>query len=173
MSRSAISARRGGFTLIEVLIVVVTIGILSALAIDSGLRELRRERVNGLVINLAGWIETVRRSALRGTSCTATITTGNLTAGSNLASADSIGCPKVAPLTVDENSTGMSFNVVSSATTVTFTPRGTRYPSGSDVTIIVSLNPVGPYRCILIKGLLGVIGLGKSDGTTCTPDQRF
>jgi prepilin-type N-terminal cleavage/methylation domain-containing protein len=168
-----VPARTHGFTLVEVLIVVVMMGILSALAVDTGLRELRRERVNAVTVNLAGWLETVRRASLRGTSCTATINTGAMTAGATLATADSSGCLEDAPLTIDSDAGGMSFSVTSSASSVTFTPRGTRHPSDDDVTISVSLAPAGPSRCILIKGLLGVIGLGKSDGSTCIPDQRF
>lgn len=162
-----------GFTLAELLIVTTIIGILTTIALGTGIKEMRRERVNAVTIELAGWLENVRRSALHGTSCTVTINTGDINAGNTLASANANNCLPNSPLIINKNDGGMTFNVSSTDAMITFTPRGTRYPSGSDTIITVTLQPNGPSRCVMIRGLLGMIGLGKSEGGSCTPDQRF
>ena len=161
------------FTLAELLVAVSLIGLLAALSMDIGSKEIQRTRVNALSIELAGWLENVRRAALRGTSCTATINTGNINAGGTIATASASNCLPASPLKINGDDSRMKFTVTSTASSVTYTPRGSRYPTGTDITITLTLQPDGPSRCVIIRGLLGVIGLGKSSGGTCTPDQRF
>lgn len=164
---------QSGFTLVEVLVVVVIMAVLSAVAVDTGLREWRREQVNALTLQLAGWLETVRRAALRGSSCTATVNTGILSSGDQVATANASGCLSNAPLVVDPSHDSMTFALSSTASTVTFTPRGTLSSEVDPIIISVSLQPYGPSRCINISGLLGLIRIGNSASGSCSPDQRF
>lgn len=165
--------KHAGFTLVEVLLVVVILGVLSAVAVDTGLREWRREQVNALTLQLAGWLETVRRAALRGSSCTATLNTGTVSSGATVATANASGCLSNSPLVVDPSHDNMRFTLSSSASTVTFTPRGTLSSAVNPITITVSLQPSGPSRCINISGLLGVIRIGNPASGSCSADQRF
>ncbi|MEB3275516.1 MAG: prepilin-type N-terminal cleavage/methylation domain-containing protein [Cyanobacteriota bacterium] len=162
-----------GFTLVEVLLVVVIMGVLSVVVVDTGLREWRREQTNALTLQLAGWLETVRRAALRGSNCTATLNTGILSTGAQVASANASGCLSNAPLVVDPSHDNMSFNLSSTASTVTFTPRGTISSEVDPIIITVSLQPSGPSRCINISGLLGLIRIGNPAAGNCSADQRF
>ena len=54
-----------GFSLPEQLLVVVILGVLASLAIPSFFFVLRRERVNAVALEAAGWLEEVRSSAAR------------------------------------------------------------------------------------------------------------
>jgi prepilin-type N-terminal cleavage/methylation domain-containing protein len=65
-----------GFSLTEVLVVVAILDVLSGLVIDAGIRDWRREQVNAVVVELAGWLESVRRAALKGSSCQVTLFDG-------------------------------------------------------------------------------------------------
>jgi type II secretory pathway pseudopilin PulG len=56
---------RAGFTLVEQLVIVAVIGILSAITVPSFLFVLRRERVNALAFQSAGWLEEARSIAAR------------------------------------------------------------------------------------------------------------
>lgn len=54
-----------GFTLVEQLVIVAVIGILSSMAVPSFLFALRRERVNAVAFETAGWLEEIRSIAAR------------------------------------------------------------------------------------------------------------
>jgi len=65
MIRSQPSERTHGFTLVELMVIVAVIGILGAIAVPSFLSVLRRERVNALAFEIAGWLEATRSIAAR------------------------------------------------------------------------------------------------------------
>jgi type II secretory pathway pseudopilin PulG len=57
--------RLNGFSLAEQLVIVVILGIMASIAIPSFLFVLRRERVNAVALEAAGWLEEVRTAAAR------------------------------------------------------------------------------------------------------------
>jgi type II secretory pathway pseudopilin PulG len=65
MARPKPSDRGRGFTLVEQLVIVAVIGILTAVVVPSFLFVLRRERVNALSYEIAGWLEETRSIAAR------------------------------------------------------------------------------------------------------------
>ena len=172
--------RRAGFSLVELVMVVAMIAIFSALAIETGIHQWQRERVNGMAVQLAGWIDTVRRSSLRGTSCMIQINTGTISQNGTLAQtvddasvAGNNNCLSSTPLKVNENS-NMTFSVSSStASNFGFTPRGTLTPSTSTITISLALTSGGPSRCVQLSGLLGVVSVGRGSGASCTTNSGF
>lgn len=65
MGRRQASDRSRGYTVTELMVIVVVIGIVSAIAVPSLLFVLRRERVNALAYEVAGWLEATRSIAAR------------------------------------------------------------------------------------------------------------
>lgn len=60
--------RRGdqdGFSFVELIVVVVILGVAVSLAIPSFLSVLRRERVNAIALEAAGWLEEARSQSAR------------------------------------------------------------------------------------------------------------
>jgi len=178
-----------GFSLSELLIVTAIVGIFAGLAINIGIRQWQRERVNGMAVQLAGWIETVRRASLRGTSCATslrgtscaiTVTSGNVSANDIVAQtsdddavAGDNNCLDSDPLRVNANS-NMAFSLSSSPEgTFGYTPRGTFWSASSPVVITLTLSSGGPSRCVQISGLLGVVEVGKSSSGSCSTGSRF
>lgn len=160
--------RLAGFTLAELLITVAVLGVLTGLLIQASARDWRRERVNGVVVELAGWLETVRRSALRGHSCSVTLPAGGaplLASASNCGNVPPLRLPGLTdrpPVVVTSSAAGNSFS---------FTPAGTLHPApdeGSPIVITVRLaDDPDPSRCLQLDGLLGVIDVGHANAGAC------
>lgn len=169
--------RDSGFSLAEILVVVSIISIFAGLAIDTGLQSLRRERINSVVIPLAGWLETVRASAALGNNCVVTISTGTLTSGSTLAALDSSlsssSCHNIS-LKMPQDSSNSSYTIDTTTPTLTYTKRGTLSSiSGAGVLITVTPADGSSSRCISITGLPGFLALGRYAGGNCLIDSRF
>lgn len=184
-----------GFTLIELAVVVAVVGILSAVGIHASGNEWRRERVNAVAIELAGWLETVRRTSLKGNACQVTISGGSLAAGATLATASEllsnavVANPSIAnncltgqPLQIS-GTMGSSTYVIApgGSTSFKFTPRGTVNAAASNtqlanpLVIEISLaGTTGPKRCVRISPGLGLISVGASNSSdgTC-PDNSY
>ena len=64
--------------------------LLAPSAISASGDSWRRERVNAVAIELAGWLDTVRRASTKGNACQVTISGGSLPAGATLATATQI-----------------------------------------------------------------------------------
>jgi prepilin-type N-terminal cleavage/methylation domain-containing protein len=160
-----------GLSLPELMVVVTIIGVLLSVSIDSGLREWRREKVNKVAIELVGWLENARRAGLRGDGCSISFVTGTLMDGGTLATAS---CMPRWPLVISTNNSAIRYSITATSTGFSFTPRGTRSPSSSDITISLRLSPdEGIGRCVAIQGLLGMVSPGKIVQGSCVLDQRF
>jgi len=180
-----------GFSLSELLITVVILGILSGLMIDAGVRDWRRERVNTVVVELAGWLESVRRAALKGSSCRVTLTTtsGTLAPGATLATAADVGsgdgeaiannCRSPQPFQLTSLTGQQAFRVRTGNTSGTFlfTPAGTLFPApanDSPIEIRIALaDHDDPARCVQLDGLMGLISVGRVSNGSCEPTSRF
>jgi len=160
-----------GLSLPELMVVVTIIGVLLSVSIDSGLKEWRRDKVNKVAIELAGWLENARRAGLRGDGCSISFVTGTLTDGGTLATAS---CMPKWPLVITTNNSAIRYSITATSDGFSFTPRGTRSPSSSDITITLGLSPdEGIGRCVAIQGLLGMVSPGKIVQGSCVLDQRF
>lgn len=171
-----------GLTLAELLITVAIVGILSVIALDSGIKMRRRDQINSLAVALSGWIEEVRRSSQRGVGCTLSIGGANLRAGSQFASSlkvssattitDSNVCMVLDPLVIPGSFAGNSGVFSITSVSFSFTPRGTvAYSSGNSANIVITQQGNPDSRCISITGLLGLMEISK--GNTCGAQERF
>jgi prepilin-type N-terminal cleavage/methylation domain-containing protein len=184
--------RAPGFSLPELMVAVTILGVLSGLMIDAGLRDWRREQVNAVVVELAGWLESVRRAALKGSSCAVTLTTtnGTLAGGAELARGVDVGsldaaastivnnCRSSQPLRIPSLSANQRFHVEATQDRFVFTPAGTVFPAPSATTPIVirvSLaDGIDPERCVQLEGLMGLISVGRVNGSHCdTANDRI
>ena len=171
-----------GFTLSELLITVAVLGSLSAVVMNGfGMNEWRRSRVNAVALELNGWLEAVRRSALKGTGCRVTIQTATqATAGSVIASAAPVTtaavtvpntCMSQQPLRILSNAGNDVYAISADPATFTFTPRGTTRglanDNQNDLEITIALNGEPPMRCVQLSSPLGVVRIGTNDTSAC------
>lgn len=175
-----------GFSLLEIVAAVAIIGIAASMTLAMNMRSLRREQLNAAAIGLAGWLEEVRRSALKGNPCQVTIAANSGAAvGTTLASAVEIPlsgatarpdrCRANAPYTVPNELNAMRI-AMSPAQQFTFGSLGTVAPSSDKELVLSLLNPAGQVelrRCIRMRGMLGFIEVGNHSGSACTYLSRY
>ena len=165
-----------GFSLPELVVVVAILGALTTIGVQANLQLKRREEVNALATSFAGWLEQVRKSALLGAGCTATVNNpigvdGIVASASptniNTGIDDPNACLSNSPLdltSITDVSPDASFSVT--AQTIQFSPRGTVNLNGNpSIDILITLQPDDPTRCVSINGLIGHINISKGD--TC------
>ncbi|KEF41343.1 MAG: hypothetical protein ER33_11890 [Cyanobium sp. CACIAM 14] len=172
----------------ELMVVVVIIGILSGIVITASGNEWRRERVNTVALELAGWLEQVRGASLRATSATTSaggcaITLSSLTsqpAGSTLASVSPTSCsPQSTFILSGVATSGDRYSTASTnGTSLIFTPRGSVITTNSaNVDIKILLDGTSLLRCVRVVATLGSIRIGRNDAATgiadSCPDASF
>ncbi|WP_411867812.1 Tfp pilus assembly protein FimT/FimU [Vulcanococcus limneticus] len=173
--------RPPGFSLVELMVAVAIIGILSGIVIRASGNEWRRERVNAIAVELAGWLESVRRASVtrvnqvNGQNCTVTFTPQtNAAPGAVIASVVPATC---APLESNGNFTIQSFaqssgpfNVaVTNGPTFTYTPRGAT-TNTTPITVKIALAGTTPLRCVRVSAVLGLVRVGRNDGSSNVSD---
>ena len=190
--------KNSGYSLAEVLVVVVIIGIVSSIAIPSFLFVLRRERVNAVALEIAGWLEEARSISARevrtqviqdavaernigGCSISINGSLPNASEGSQIASVS--GCAARNANLLIPPVQGSQFNIAvftgagaaqSGSLNLYFTPRGmwsseTPELQDQDLEIRVVLNDGrGPKRCVRISSILGSIDIGTSSSGDLT-----
>jgi len=166
-----------GFTLPEILVTIMILGVIGAVGGSSLFNIARRERANTVASELAGWLDQVNRDASRFNAqaaglgpCTVTINTGNIAPGAVLASIAPAACAPQDTLTVpDLYFNNPTANIAANPATFVFTPRGTlattngaALPNGQ-VLISITVNNERPLRCIRLVGLIGVLEVGRNN----------
>lgn len=169
-----------GFTLIELMVTVAVIGILSGITISQSLATWRDAQVSDLTLQLAGWLEQISRApeASRApdgnaASCRVVFTTGTVPNGAVIATVTSIPagasppCAPEASFTVPTRFGNQQISVGASTASVVFTPRQS-ITSTSDIQIRLALLGQAPVRCVRLSAVLGLIRIGRNDGSSAT-----
>ncbi|MEB3275499.1 MAG: prepilin-type N-terminal cleavage/methylation domain-containing protein [Cyanobacteriota bacterium] len=181
-------AGAAGFTITELVVAVAIIAVGSSIAIAVTGREIRRERINSAAVGLSGWLEEVRRAALKGNPCTITITASSgIARGGILASAREVPTPALAPLPRDNrcqadkpyrvaNELGNARVAISPSLTFSFGTLGTVTPTTDKELVLTLIQPGGQSdlaRCLRIRGMMGFTEVGNRSGGSCTYPSRY
>lgn len=162
--------RQPGFSLVELLVVVVVLGIFSAIALESYNSFLRRERVNAVALALYGWLSEVRQASLRlqDDGCVVSFQNGVRAVGQELAKVQvGSSCASMlgikSTMSLDRELTnGLSAQISTTASSVSFTPR-TLTTNTSDLIVGIIVNTQSPQRCVRISAVSGFIQLGRNN----------
>jgi Tfp pilus assembly protein FimT len=178
-SRQRPRALPGGFSLLELLVVVAFIGMINGLTIALTGNEWQRERVNSVAVGLAGWLEEVRGNALRQTSdnpaaggCVVTVSNlSNAAVGSVLATVSPSICAAEASFVIPgvTGSADRYDTASSDAATITFTPRGS-VTSSNDAVVRILLRGSAQLRCVRVSAILGLVRVGSNGAASSTAD---
>jgi prepilin-type N-terminal cleavage/methylation domain-containing protein len=185
------SSNTSGFSLSELVVTTLILGLIAAVGGSSLISIATRERANTVASELAGWLDQVNRDASRfsaetsgGTPCIVTINTGNgLLPGALMATIAPESCAVQNALAVpDLYSDDSTVQITASPRQFVFTPRGTVATSSgaplpdAEVQITISVNSLPPLRCIRLTGLIGVLEVGRNNqagpGGTCDEWSR-
>jgi prepilin-type N-terminal cleavage/methylation domain-containing protein len=172
-----------GFSLVEVMVVVVILGVVSSIAVAGFNSVLRRERINAVALETAGWFEEVRNQAARRVDedlnaggCAITLSpSSSMASGAVLATAESACGARDATLRIPADLGGTISASSTNGNSIIFTPRGLWIASPAvtgPLEIRMVLDGGGPMRCVRISETLGSIDIGSANtsnlGASCT-----
>lgn len=161
-----------GFTLIEILVIVIIIGILSAIAAPSFLAMLNKNKVNNALTEVRGALQEAQREAIRkSATCRITLDTANykitspclVTGARDLCvRRDALTSNCLEAVLIRTSMSDFNFNFKGVALDTSATPA----PLTTSVTIVLSLssNP-SLQKCLVMSVPLGLTRIGIYSGS--------
>lgn len=142
-----------GFTLIETLIIVVIVGILSAIAAPSFLGLFGRNKVDNALNQARGALQECQREAIRKSkSYTVTLNTTNKTVTGDC-------------LVTGSRNFNSGVNVQANETSFQFSYRGTITLADAGTVVLSTLDDPNKKKCLVISAPLGIMRTGVYDGS--------
>jgi len=173
---------RGGFSLIELMVIVSIIGIVGVASALGFYRQLQDREVEAISLDILDWITVIRAASLKSRTCDIQFVTGTIVPGGMIAQlldgADGTKCPVIQPVDsmLSSKAAYPSFSLSTDKPNFSFSPRGVlhqRIPLPArrvDPVVITVLVPSsGRSRCILLEGILGTASLGYLQQAECKP----
>lgn len=149
------SRSNDGFTLIELIVVSIILGIVAAIAVPNFFALLSRYQVNNALEQLLGGIrETQQQAMSQGKRCRVNINTGT-----NTLTANSNGC-LLNTRNIDD-SIYIRTNIPGATPNITFSPKGTTTRMG---TIVLTSDNTELQKCFVISLGLGIMRTGDYTG---------
>jgi len=154
-----------GFSLVELIVVTVLIGLVSGISLPLLTRNLENEQLNAATKVAAAWLDDIRRQAIQNsTPCRVVVDSANTSLNGScddLANSSSIlklsdEIQSKQPITLTRTDTGTS--------EIVFTPRGTA-TSGAELELSFAGSPLG--RCLRVMAPLGLVRLGQRIDSAC------
>lgn len=167
------NARRnsGGFTLIEMLVIVAIIGILSAIAAPSFLGLFSRNKVDNALNQVRGALQECQREAIRKSkSCTITLDITNKKVTSDLlVTGERDLCEKRDDFgNCIKSIVAIATNLSGTPPTITFSFRGTVILADAGKVVLSTLDDPNKKKCLVISAPLGIMRTGNYTGLNST-----
>jgi prepilin-type N-terminal cleavage/methylation domain-containing protein len=156
-----------GFTLIEIMVVTIIIGVIAAIAAPNFLGLLNRNRITDAAQQVEGALKEAQRQALRtGKSCTVNINTTDKKIENPSTTPPTNGC-LLTNRDLDSSSSSIQLN--SNTTSIVFSGKG-NITGGTAPTLVVSMSNGSPdQKCVVLEGLFATLRSGKYSGTLSPP----
>lgn len=161
-----------GFTMIEILTIIVIVGILSAIAAPSFLGMLNRSKVNNAVAQVRGALQEAQREAIRRSkSCTVTLnTTNNKLEGPCLVTGDRVLPDGVVMANNINGGNTITFSIQGNTTfTVVPSPSGSTDPTGK-IILYQGNGSNSDKKCVAISSGIGIVRSGTYSGDISAAD---
>lgn len=154
MSLYNVRRSNSGFTLVELLMTLIIVGVISALTVPNFLGLMSRNRVNEAALQVEGALKESQRQAMRmGRQCTMNIST--ITKIISNPPAPTNGC------LLNTRNLNSSVQLNSNSPTLTFSGKGNIDRTSANPVLVVSMpNRTDQRKCVLLDGFFGVLRSG-------------
>ena len=157
-----------GFTLIEMMVVVIIVGVIAAIAAPNLLGMLNRSRVDEAMRQIAGGLKEAQKQAeKKGKKCEIEINESDYSKVlSNTTDPNKEGC------LLSNRSTHNSVELKSSRTKIEFSGRGSIVIDGTNpvpVLVVSMPNGTNSIKCVVVENSFGAITTGSYTGDLSDP----
>ena len=164
-----------GFTIMELMVVLVIFAILSAVALPNLRSGMRREQLTATSLGIINWLERARNQAVKNMEpCELRITTDDASDASLAITSDSPGCNELTTFNVaEQDNTPSEISLAlsdDSDSEFSFSPRGS---VNRDQEMELTMEGSPTIRCIKVVAPVGLVRSGiKRDGA-CSYEKEL